>query len=172
MTQIGKYKISFGFQYEAWELEAHLPDWEEYPSDQEAEKSSAEVSVFAILTANAIFLFYRNVVIKIFPEQKELYSFSVLKEEVYERLGPPLSAEDIDQLIEKDELESVIFSEHYLLTENDYIVYPLSLKEAYKEMEKHGRPKHQMPKMQEYPEMQGIKGYLFESMWYQVLQIE
>jgi hypothetical protein len=153
-------------------LEVCLPDWEEYPSWTAAKKNCEEVSVFAFLTADAIFLFYGDEVVKIFPEQQELYSFSVLNEETYERLGPPLSPEDMDQLIEKGELESVIFSEHYLLNENDYTKYPKLLGDAYRELEIHVRPKHQMPQLTEYPEANGIKGYLFESIWYQALQIE
>lgn len=74
-----------------------------YESEEEARRKSEEqTTVSALLTADAIFLFYGKLVEKLLPEQREFYQFSFLKENVYDRLGPPLSPEDIDKLIEKD----------------------------------------------------------------------
>ena len=93
---IAKYHLSFGLQYEAWMLEIRIPDWLEFPSKEQALKygEQAEVSVF--LKAEAIFLLFDGSKEKILPQQTELYQFSYLKEKTYDRLGPPLSPEDID----------------------------------------------------------------------------
>jgi len=169
---MAKYEISFGLQYDAWEMEIRLPDWESYETEAEAERSSEETMVSALLCADAIFLFYRDSVQKILPVQKELYRFSFLKEKVYDRLGPPLSPDDLDQLIEKGQLESVIFSDCYMLTENDYEKFNGTLVEAYKEL-KNNRPMgHRMPETSEYPKEAGTPGFLFESIWYGVKCME
>ena len=52
---MAKYEISFGLQYDAWEMEIRLPDWESYETEAEAEKSSEETMVSALLCADAIF---------------------------------------------------------------------------------------------------------------------
>lgn len=107
-----KISIIFGLQYEAWMLEIRIPDWLEFPSKEQALKygEQAEVSVF--LKAEAIFLLFDGSKEKILPQQTELYQFSYLKEKTYDRLGPPLSPEDIDHLVEVGELEQVLFSEN------------------------------------------------------------
>lgn len=169
---MSKYEISFGLQYDAWEMEMKLPDWESYESDAQAEKSSEETMVSALLCADAIFLFYRDSVQKILPAQRELYQFSFLKEKAYDRLGPPLSPDDLDQLIEKGQLESVIFSERYMLTENDYEEFNGTLVEVYNELKKNRPVRYQMPETLEYPEEAGTPGYLFESIWYRVKCME
>lgn len=79
---------------------------------------------------------------KILPEQQERYQFSYLCEEAYERLGPPLSPEDIDKLIEKGRLEEVIFSPRYMLTEDDYVEFHGDLSEVYKELAKRRKPRY------------------------------
>lgn len=81
-------------------LEIRIPDWLEFPSKEKALKygEQAEVSVF--LKAEAIFLLFDGSKEKILPQQTELYQFSYLKEKTYDRLGPPLSPEDIDHLVE------------------------------------------------------------------------
>lgn len=76
-------------------LEIRIPDWLEFPSKEQALKygEQAEVSVF--LKAEAIFLLFDGSKEKILPQQTELYQFSYLKEKTYDRLGPPLSPEDM-----------------------------------------------------------------------------
>lgn len=129
--------------------------------------------VFALLTADAIFLFQDGSIQKILPEEKDIYRFSILNEEAYDRLGPPLSAEDIDQLIEKKELESTIFSDRYMLSEDDYEEFKGNLTAAYKLLEqKRSKPTHHMPVTPDYPDCANIKGYLFESIWYQIERME
>ena len=86
-----KYKTSYGLQYDAWELIIRLPDWEEYDSEEEAKRISENRMVSALLTADAIFVFYRKELLKILPEQTEFYRFSFIREEAYERLGASLS---------------------------------------------------------------------------------
>lgn len=167
-----KYKISFGLQYDAWELTILLPDWEEYESEAEAHKRCEKMSVFALVTADAIFLSYDKMLQKIMPSEMDVYFFSVLSEDAYKHLGPPLSPEDIDQLIEKDELERVLFSSHYMLTENDYRKFEGDLEDAYWELYRKHAKLHQMPEMEGYAEYQGISGYLFECIWYGVERVK
>lgn len=128
--------------------------------------------VFALLTADAIFLFYDGGIQKILPEEENIYRFSILNEEAYDRLGPPLSAEDIDQLIEKNELESTIFSDRYMISEDDYDEFKGTLTAAYKILEKRSKPIHHMPDTQDYPDSINSRGYLFESIWYRIERIE
>ena len=62
MTSIrGKYRISYGQQYDAWELAVQLPELELYESEEEAgRKSEEQTTVSALLTADAIFYFTGN----------------------------------------------------------------------------------------------------------------
>ena len=160
------YQISYGLQYGAWELELCLPDREKYSTEDEARKKSENRTVSALLTADAIFLFYDGMESQIFPEQQKLYRFSFLKEETYDRLGPPLSPEDMDRLIAKDMLEEVIFSGRYMVTENDYTEFHGNLAEVFMELEKLEKP------MQwEKGSGQKRQGFLFESVWYQAERI-
>ncbi len=77
---------------------------------------------------------------KILPQQTELYQFSYLKEKTYDRLGPPLSPEDIDHLVEAGELEQVLFSEKYILTEDDYQEFPETLRKPFRTGKEYGPP--------------------------------
>ncbi len=160
------YKISYGLQYGAWELTVWLPDWEAYGTKEEAQRISENRMVSALLTADAIFVFYGQELLKILPGQRELYRFSYIREEAYERLGPPLSQEDMDGLIEGDMLEEVIFSSRYILTEEDYTGFEGDLAEVYRKLQEKEAPLYQLP-----PRFQGESrafGYLFESIWYQL----
>lgn len=161
-----RYRISYGLHYDAWELELRLPDWEEYATEWEAEKKIGNRTVSALLTADAIFLFYDGTEMRISPEQQEAYRFSFIKEETYERLGPPLSPEDLDRLIEKDMLEEVIFGSRYMLTENDYTEFHGNLTDAFLEMKKSRRPQ-----IWEKGGDGKLAGYLFGSVWYQAERI-
>lgn len=155
-------------QYDAWELAVQLPEPEMYESEEEARKKSEEQTVSALLTADAIFLFYGKTMQKLLPEQREFYQFSLLKENAYDRLGPPLSPEDIDGLIEKDMLEEVIFSSQYILTEDDYTEFQGDLSAVFREIRKTRKPGYRLPKGLESREGGEIRGYLFGSLWYKV----
>lgn len=161
-----RYKISYGLQYDAWELELRLPDWEEYRTEREAREKIGNRTVSALLAADAIFLFYDGMEICIPPEPKEIYRFAFIKEETYGRLGPPLSPGDLDRLIEKDMLEEVIFSSRYILTENDYTEFPGSLTDAFLELRRSRKPE-----IWEKSGGEKLTGYLFESVWYQAERI-
>ena len=160
------YIISYGLQYGAWELTVWLPDWEAYGTKEEAQRISENRMVSALLTADAIFVFYGQELLKILPGQRELYRFSYIREEAYERLGAPLSQEDMDGLIERDMLEEVIFSSRYILTEEDYTGFEGDLAEVYRKLQEKEAPIYQLPSR-----FQGESrafGYLFESIWYQL----
>lgn len=160
------YKISYGLQYGAWELTVWLPDWEAYGTKEEAQRISENRMVSALLTADAIFVFYGQELLKILPGHRELYRFSYIREEAYERLGAPLSQDDMDGLIERDMLEEVIFSSRYILTEEDYTGFEGDLAEVYRKLQEKEAPIYQLP-----PRFQGESrafGYLFESICYQL----
>ena len=142
-------------------LEIRIPDWLEFSSKEQALKygEQAEVSVF--LKAEAIFLLFDVGKEKILPQQTELYQFSYLKEKTYDRLGLPLSPEDIDHLVEAGELEQVLFSEKYILTEDDYQEFSGNLMEAFQELEKEYGP----------PPREKEQGYLFQALWYQAEEL-
>ena len=161
-----RYKISYGLQYDAWELELRLPDWEEYGTEREARKKIGDRTVSALLTADAIFLFCGGMEMRISPEQQEIYRFSFIKEETYERFGPPLSPEDLDRLIEKDMLEEVAFSSRYMLTEDDYAEFSGNLSDAFIELER-----SREPEIWENSGRGDLAGYWFESVWYQADRI-
>lgn len=163
----GKYRVSYGLQYDEWELAVQLPELEEYGSEEEARKKSEDRMVSALLTADAIFLFYGRTVQKLLPYQKEFYHFSFLNEKAYDRLGPPLSPEDIDRLIEKDLLEEVIFSSQYMLTDADYVEFQGDLSDVYRELKKKKRPVYRLPAHLDGRDGKEAFGYLFESLWYQ-----
>ena len=75
----GKYRISYGLQYDAWELAVQLPELEMYESEEEARRISEEQTVSALLTADAIFLFYGKLVQKFLPEQQGILSVFFFK---------------------------------------------------------------------------------------------
>lgn len=159
-----KYKISYGFQYDAWELEICHPDTEEFASKEEAEREIENRMVSALLTADAIFVFYGSSLLKILADDTENYRFSCLNEKVYDRLGPPLSPDDIDRLIEKDMLEEILFSSRYIVTEDDYNEFRGKLTDVYGKLKERKEPAEHLP-----PRFHSgrICGYLFESIWYQ-----
>lgn len=143
-------------------LEIRIPDWLEFPSKEQALKygEQAEVSVF--LKAEAIFLLFDGSKEKILPQQTELYQFSYLKEKTYDRLGPPLSPEDIDHLVEVGELEQVLFSEKYIMIQKVITRnFPETLWKAFQELEKEYGP----------PPREKEQGYLFQALWYQAEEL-
>lgn len=160
------YKISYGLQYGAWELTVWLPDWEAYGTKEEAQRIIENRMVSALLTADAIFVFYGKELLKILPEQRELYRFSYIREDAYERLGTPLTQDDMDNLIERDMLEEVIFSSRYILTEEDYTGFEGNLSEVYGKLQEKEAPVHKLP--QRFQGESRKLGYLFESIWYQL----
>lgn len=138
-------------------LHIRLPDWLEFESREQALKYGETAVVSVVLTAEAIFLLLNGNEEKILPMQTEAYRFSFLKEKAYDRLGPPLSPDDIDCLVELGELESVLFSEQYILTEDDYQEFSGTLSQAFQRMAKEYTPS----------DWEQGEGYLFEGIWYQ-----
>ena len=157
-----RYRVVYGLHYDVWELAVRIPRWEEYKTEEEAGREGESRKVSAMLTKNVIYLFYGDTIQKFFAGQRVSYSFSFLKEEICEQIGQPLTLEDIEELIERDRLEDVIFSK-YLVTETDYTQFQGSLSEVYEAIERKERPS-------DYLHLEGeeIYGYLFESVWYQI----
>lgn len=68
---------------------------------------------------------------------------------------------DVDLLVEVGELEQVLFSEKYILTEDDYQEFSGNLMEAFQELEKEYGP----------PPREKEQGYLFQALWYQAEEL-
>jgi len=165
-----EYRISFGFQYEAWEVKIHLPETVCFQTETEAHVDTAGRNPFAFVTSENIFMIEKGRVEEITASEQDLYEFSVLKDEVYERLGRPLSPEDIDQLIEEKQLEEIIFSSQYIVNENDFQIRTEDLPVIFKEIRQHNDPV-KISALEAYPNMAGQKGFLFESLWYALERI-
>lgn len=161
------YRLIFGLQYEAWEIHIEVPEKEMFASQKKAEESAEKADTLAFLTENGIYLLYGKNVYEIVGNENILCEFYQMKPEVFERLGPPLAPEDIDQLIREDRLEETIFSDHYMITENDFEKKDCSIQKLYLEILRKYTP-GAFPYLPEYPEKKGIPCYIFESIWYQV----
>ncbi|MFR3949001.1 MAG: hypothetical protein ACLTZM_19265 [Ruminococcus sp.] len=142
-------------------LEIRIPDWLEFPSKEQALKygEQAEVSVF--LKAEAIFLLFDGSKEKILPQQTELYQFSYTKEKTYDRLGPPLSPEDIDHLVEVGELEQVLFSEKYIRQKMITRNFPETLWKPFGNWKR---------STDHHPEKRN-RGICFEALWYRAEEL-
>lgn len=160
-----EYRISFGFQYEAWEMKIYLPETVCFQTEEEANGDTAGRNPFAFLTTESIFIIEKGGVEEIAATEQEFYEFSVLKDEVYERLGRPLSPEDIDRLIEEKKLEEIIFGSQYMVNENDFQTRREDLSVIFKEIRKHNEPV-KLASLESYPKIAGQRGFLFESLWY------
>lgn len=161
------YRIIFGLQYESWEIRMEVPDKEIFVSQKEAEETVEQADAVGFLTETGIYLLYGNNVYEIVEKENILCEFYQMKPELFERLGPPLGPEDINQLIKEDKLEETIFSSRYMITENDFEKRRLSTQELFYEILQKYSPTG-FPSLPEYPEKKGKPCYVFESIWYQV----
>jgi len=166
-----EYRISFGFQYEAWEMKIYLPETVCFQAEEEACGDTAGRNPSAFLTSESIFMIEKGCVEEIAANEQDLYEFSVLKDEVYERLGRPLSPEDIDRLIEEKQLEEIVFSSQYMVNEDDYQTRREDLAVIFKEIRQHNEP-IKLAALEPYPELAGQSGFLFESLWYALERIK
>lgn len=114
------YKLTFGLQYEEWEIHMEVPDREMFVSQKQAEETVEKADAVCFLTEKGIYFLYGKTVYEILGTENIQCEFYQMKPELFERLGPPLSPEDIAQLIREDRLEETIFSSRYMITENDF----------------------------------------------------
>ena len=161
------YKLTFGLQYEEWEIHMEVPDREMFVSQKQAEETVEKADAVCFLTEKGIYFLYGKTVYEILGTENIQCEFYQMKPELFERLGPPLSPEDIAQLIREDRLEETIFSSRYMITENDFEKKDLSIRRLYHEILQEYSPMG-LPYLPEYPEKQGEPWYIFESIWYQV----
>lgn len=157
----------FGLQYEEWEIHIEVPEKEIFASKKKAEETAEKADTLVFLAENGIYLLYGKNVYEIIGNENILCEFYQMKPEVFERLGPPLAPEDIDQLIQEDKLEETIFSDRYMITENDFEKKDFSIQQLYLDIFKE-YPPAAFPYLPEYPEKKGMPCYIFESIWYQV----
>lgn len=104
-------------------------------------------------------------------EDRELYHFRKLKDEVYEKCEALLTPEEVSELIEKGTLEEVLFSDKYMSDGTEYMELDVSAEEAYKMLKEKYDPHYQLPFGFCCPALKGVKGFHFESLYYQVKKI-
>lgn len=164
-----KFEFYFGCQFEEWCLEICLPDRYAFQNIKSAQETCRELLISIVLFPDEIVVLLEQEVILL--KEDDYIKFTKLRQEVYERMGPPLSGDDIDELIEKDELEEVLFSEKYYTTEDDYEDMELSISEAYQEMIKEYSPKKQLPFGLGHASLKGKYGFEFGSLYYGVEEV-
>lgn len=161
------YRVKFGLQYEEWEIHIEVPDKEMFSSQKQAEEMVEKADVMVFLTEKGIYFLYGKNVYEIFEIESIQCEFYQMKPELFERLGPPLSPEDIAQLIREDRLEEILFSSRYMITENDFEKKDISIRQLYHKILQEYSPVG-FPYLPEYPEKKEEPCYIFESIWYQV----
>ena len=91
---------------------------------------------------------------------------------VYEKCGTLLTPEEVSELIEKGTLEEVVlFSDKYMPDGTEYMELDVSAEEAYKMLKEKYDPHYQLPFGFCSPAIKGVKGFHFESLYYQVKKI-
>lgn len=164
-----KFNFYFGCQFEEWCLEICLPDRFVFQDKKTAQDICREMLLSIVLFQNDIVVLLEKEAV--FLKDGDYIKFTRLKRDVYERMGPPLSGDDIDELIEQDELEEVLFSEKYYTTDADYEDMELSISEAYQELSKNYGPKKQLPFGLGHASLKGQYGFEFGSLYYRVEEI-
>lgn len=165
-----EYQITFGFQYESWTVKVRMTERCRFDSEQEAHRETAQRNIFAFLSGSGILLIERGEIEEIKPNEQHLYEFSVLNDKVYSRLGQPLSPQDIDCLIDEKRLEEVVFSERYMVSEDDFCVRQEDSMVIFNEM-KADYPVVELSGIKGMPTLTVGKGFLFESLWYSLEQV-
>jgi len=68
-----EYRISFGFQYEAWEMKIYLPETVCFQTEEEANGETAGRNPFAFLTGESIFMIEKGRAEEIAANEQDLY---------------------------------------------------------------------------------------------------
>lgn len=164
-----RFGFSFGFQLNEWEVEIEVPIEYRFRSEREARAACREMNVEAIVFPNQIAVLFERDYMML--EDRELYHFRKLKDEVYEKCGALLTPEEVSELIEKGTLEEVLFSDKYMPDGTEYMELDVSAEEAYKMLKEKYDPHYQLPFGFCSPAIKGVKGFHFESLYYQVKKI-
>ena len=101
-----RFGFSIGFQLYEWEVEIEIPREYRFRSEREARTACREMNVEAIVFPNQIAVLFERDYMML--EDRELYNFRKLKDEVYEKCGTLLTPEEVSELIEKGTLEEVV----------------------------------------------------------------
>nr|WP_288975863.1 hypothetical protein [uncultured Blautia sp.] len=163
-----RFVFTFGFQLNEWEVEIEIPKDYRFPSEGEAREACRGMNVEAILFPDKIaVLFEREYMIL----DRGAYHFRKLRDEVYEQFGTLLCPEDISELIEKETLAEVLLAENYMFDETDYLELDLSADEAFKLLVEKYQPQQELPFGFGYAQLKGVKGFRFDSLYYQVIPV-
>lgn len=161
-----RFVFSFGFQLNEWTIEIEIPKCYRFRSEREAQDSCRDMIVEAIVFPTKIAVLFEHGYMIL--EDGDSYHFRKLKSEVYEQTGVFLSPEDVSGLIEKRELEEVLLSENYLFDDTEYLDFELSAREAYRLLSEKYEPQQELPFGFGCSELKAVKGFHFESLYYQV----
>lgn len=164
-----RFGFNFGFQLNEWEVEIEIPREYRFRSVREARVACREMNVEAIVFPNQIAVLFERDYMML--EDRELYHFRKLMDEVYEKCGALLTPEEVSELIEKETLEEVLFSDKYMPDGTEYMELDVSAEEAYKMLKEKYDPHYQLPFGFCCPALKGVKGFHFESLYYQVKKI-
>lgn len=121
-----RFKLIYGFNYEGTLLYATLPEVKTFKRRTIAETVAGREYYRLILLPKSIHLISQVTGAEITytdnPEERRLLEFLIMKKECIKRLGPALGPDEIATLREKDMLEEIIFSDAYILDEdNDFL---------------------------------------------------
>ena len=165
-----RFGFSIGFQLYEWEVEIEIPREYRFRSEREARTACREMNVEAIVFPNQIAVLFERDYMML--EDRELYNFRKLKDEVYEKCGALITPEEVSELIEKGTLEEVVlFSDKYMPDGTEYMELDVSAEEAYKMLKEKYDPRYELPFGFCCPALKDVKGFHFESLYYQVKKI-
>ncbi len=129
-----RFGFSFGFQLNEWEVEIEIPREYRFRSEREARTACREMNVEAIVFPNQIAVLFERDYMML--EDRELYHFRKLKDEVYEKCGALLAPEEVSELIEKGTLEEVLFSDKYTPDGTEYMELDVSAEGSIQNVER------------------------------------
>jgi len=130
---VKRYHFKFDFDYNDFLIEITLPIIFEHKTEEDAINAAKAMEVRLVLlprSAVCCFKFKSKQFTKLF-QLDDYAKVYMLNDEAHQRLGKPLSKEDIDGLVEQGSLEKVIFSDAYMTTESDYEIVNEKLSKLY-----------------------------------------
>ncbi len=137
------FNYIFDLNYEDISLDITLPTPIEHKNEEDANQMASELKISLVLFPQYMILTDgNNNSLTYLDRDKDYFKISKLKVECIKRLGKPLSPNDITQLQEKDMLESVIFSNKYMINPIlDYEVVEWTIGELYQYLMRYWLPK-------------------------------
>lgn len=115
-----------------------LPEARTHKNEKEALKSAASSGMFFLTPTRGVFCSAKSTVV--FDDPSEYLTVEKMKNEKILQTGKPLSPEDISTLNQKGVLESVVFSNNYCITPDDYEEIAFNAGELFENLRQHSTP--------------------------------